>query len=319
MFVRLCDVTPNGRSTNVSGGFVRVRPREFNPKRRRRVHRESVDVADGQHVQSRPPVAYSGVGECASALRRATWGRTSHLRPRQPSGPHAMRSSTTPITRRCSISRSSRRQGRRVQQVGWHVRSFQGDGVADVRHFGEPGGGERDGRYGAPACQASEKTRPQRHRANGLLTELGGTAANHGDATDVAIAYPVIRTYDEDFVVQRRPCFSGLGPGPERGGSSSLPARTHSDLASAGGGVEHAGGTGVGEHAVLLGDLALGQRVAVAARRPAQAAASRPAGRATNTSSSQCSSSSAKTVRSATLPGSTRPGRGSRTRWRACR
>ena len=26
VFVRLCDVTPNGRSTNVSGGFVRVRP-----------------------------------------------------------------------------------------------------------------------------------------------------------------------------------------------------------------------------------------------------------------------------------------------------
>ena len=30
----------------------------------------------------------------------------------------------------------------RVQQVGWHVGSFQGDEVAGVRHLGESGGGE---------------------------------------------------------------------------------------------------------------------------------------------------------------------------------
>ena len=177
VFVRLCDVAPNGRSTNLSDGFFRAGPES------------SVRDVDGVFTVrvSMSPTANTFKaghrlrvqvsGERASALRRATWGRASPLRPRRHSGPHAMRSTTIPITRRCSISRSSRRQGRRVQQVGFRVASFQGDGVAGVWRFGELVDGARraTGRWHV----SLRRRRPQCHRVNGLPTELGGTAANH--------------------------------------------------------------------------------------------------------------------------------------------
>jgi hypothetical protein len=38
---------------------------------------------------------------------------------------------------------ADRRSRRRVQQVGWHVGSFQGDEVTGVRHLSEIGAGEQ--------------------------------------------------------------------------------------------------------------------------------------------------------------------------------
>ena len=87
-------------------------------------------------------------------------------------------------------------------------------------------GRQRVGRLGGLDVEASEWTRPHLHRANELPTEPGGTAADHVGATDAAIADLLIRAYDEDFVPPQRSAWLGSGPGPESGGSSSLPART---------------------------------------------------------------------------------------------
>jgi hypothetical protein len=74
-------------------------------------------------------------------------------------------------------------------------------------------GRQRVRRLGGLDVEASERTRPHLHRANELLTEPGGTAADHVGATDAAIADLLIRAYDEDFVPPQRSAWLGLGPG----------------------------------------------------------------------------------------------------------
>ena len=70
------------------------------------------------------------------------------------------------------------------------------------------------------------RTSAPQFAANELLTKLWRMATDPAYEVDAARASIVIRAYAEDPVRPQRPLCLGLGPGPARGGSSSLPART---------------------------------------------------------------------------------------------
>ena len=66
-------------------------------------------------------------------------------------------------------------------------------------------------------------------RANRLLTKFLRTAVHSEDPPDATWCIPLMQRHLADCSRRIRARLSVLGPGPERGGSSTLPARTYSD------------------------------------------------------------------------------------------
>ena len=68
-FVRLCDVSPRGRSKNLSDGIVRLRPGEAVRDRRRINCDPRRDVAHREHLQAGTSNPASGLERCTSLVR----------------------------------------------------------------------------------------------------------------------------------------------------------------------------------------------------------------------------------------------------------